>query len=175
MLLLLAGPSVPIAMFIIGLPGETAEDLKASVSLTKQLKGTAVAWGYFTPLPGSKCYRDLVDCGKLPKVRTLEEFAEIKETENLVINATEIKDIELITVRKYIRLRGLLTKTGYSMKEQIEKVILPTITAWFSNGPKHFFLSSFSAVYNLTDKTVTWVPNENFEDESAVFKFDFNK
>ncbi len=29
-----------------------------------------------------------------------------------------------------------------------------------------------SAVYNLTDRTITWVPNENFEDETAIFKFD---
>lgn len=28
-----------------------------------------------------------------------------------------------------------------------------------------------SAVYNLTDKTVTWVPNENYTDESAVLTF----
>lgn len=145
---------VPIAMFIIGLPGETQEDLKASVELTKQLKGTAVAWGYFTPLPGSKCYRDLVESGKIEKVRKLEDFARIKETEDLVINVTEIEDIDLITVRRYIRLRGLMTKTGYSMKEQLEKVILPTVKAWFSNGPKHFFLSSSSAVFNVV-KTFT--------------------
>ena len=31
-----------------------------------------------------------------------------------------------------------------------------------------------SAVYNLTDKTVTWVPNENFDDPDAVFTFGFN-
>ena len=28
-----------------------------------------------------------------------------------------------------------------------------------------------SAVYNLTDKTVLWVSNENFDDESAIFEF----
>ncbi len=28
-----------------------------------------------------------------------------------------------------------------------------------------------SAVYNLTDKTVMWVPNENFDDEAAFFTF----
>ena len=32
-----------------------------------------------------------------------------------------------------------------------------------------------SAVYNLTDKTITWVPNENFDDASAVFTFDLSK
>ncbi|MBQ7897230.1 MAG: linear amide C-N hydrolase [Clostridia bacterium] len=31
-----------------------------------------------------------------------------------------------------------------------------------------------SAVYNLTDKTVLWIPNENYDDPSAVFEFGFN-
>lgn len=140
---------VPIAMFIVGLPGENEEDLKASVTLSKKLKGSAVVWGYFAPLPGTRSYRDLVACGKIPKTRTLEEFAEIKETENLVINATNIKDIDLITVRKYIRLRGIFTKTGGSANEQITKVILPTVKSWFSRGVKNFFSSSFNAIYNV--------------------------
>ncbi len=32
-----------------------------------------------------------------------------------------------------------------------------------------------SVVYNLTEKTVLWVSNENYGDESAVFKFSMNK
>lgn len=32
-----------------------------------------------------------------------------------------------------------------------------------------------SVVYNLTDKTVMWIPNENFDDPEAVYTFDFNK
>lgn len=32
-----------------------------------------------------------------------------------------------------------------------------------------------SAVYNLTDKTMLWVSNENFDDPSAVFTFSFKK
>ena len=32
-----------------------------------------------------------------------------------------------------------------------------------------------SVVYNLTEKTVLWVSNENYDDPSAVFEFSFNK
>ena len=32
-----------------------------------------------------------------------------------------------------------------------------------------------SAVYNMTDKTVLWVPNEHFDDPNAIMKFDFEK
>lgn len=31
-----------------------------------------------------------------------------------------------------------------------------------------------SVVYNLTDKTAMWIPNENYDDESAVFTFGFD-
>ena len=31
-----------------------------------------------------------------------------------------------------------------------------------------------SAVYNLTDKTVLWVPNEHYNDASSVFTFEFH-
>ena len=31
-----------------------------------------------------------------------------------------------------------------------------------------------SVVYNLTDKTMLWVPNENYTDSSAVFQFSFD-
>lgn len=31
-----------------------------------------------------------------------------------------------------------------------------------------------SAVYNLTQKTVTWVPNEHYDDPSAIFTFSFD-
>ena len=32
-----------------------------------------------------------------------------------------------------------------------------------------------SVVYNLTDKTVLWVTNENYSDETAIFEFSFEK
>ena len=32
-----------------------------------------------------------------------------------------------------------------------------------------------SAVYNLTKKTVMWVPNENYDDSSAIFEFGFEE
>lgn len=31
-----------------------------------------------------------------------------------------------------------------------------------------------SAVYNLTDKSVLWVPNENYDDPTAIFQFSFD-
>lgn len=32
-----------------------------------------------------------------------------------------------------------------------------------------------SVVYNLTNKTMLWIPNENYDEPNAVFKFDFEE
>ena len=31
-----------------------------------------------------------------------------------------------------------------------------------------------SVVYNLTDKSALWVPNEHYEEEGATYRFDLN-
>lgn len=140
---------VPITMFIIGLPGEDEEDIRASLELAKSLKGASVGYGYFTPLPGTKAYRNLVAEGKMKPLTTLEEHAAVRETEKLLVNVTNVKTVELITVRKYIRLRGIFTKTGNSMKEQLLKVILSTCKSMFDRGFVHFLRGGFNAVFNV--------------------------
>ncbi len=145
---------IPITMFIIGLPGETESDLKKTVDLAKSLDGAAVACNYFTPLPGSQAYDSLVANSKIKKLTTLREHMNVVETEELFANVTEVDTIDLITIRKYIRLKGLVTKTGKSYKEQASKAILSTIKSWFGNGPIHFLKSSFNTIYNLL-KTFT--------------------
>lgn len=140
---------IPITMFIIGLPGEDAEDIKTSLDFAKELKGAAVACGYFTPLPGTKSYIDLVNNGKMKPLTTLEEHAAVSETEKLLVNVTNVKTIELITVRKFIRLRGLITKPGDSMKDQFLKVILSAVKPMFDRGIIHFIRGGFNAVFNV--------------------------
>ncbi|MBR3995745.1 MAG: linear amide C-N hydrolase [Clostridia bacterium] len=55
--------------------------------------------------------------------------------------------LELVGRRKWDNMNGKSDKN--------------TITVW-------------SALYNLTDKTVTWVSNEEFDNPKAVFEFDFS-
>lgn len=140
---------VPIVMFIIGLPDEDEEDLKASLKLAKELKGASVGYGYFTPLPGTEAYEELVRRKKMKPLTTLEEHAAVKETEKLLVNVTNVKTVDLITIRKYIRLRGIFTKTGDSMSEQLLKVILGAVKPMFDRGFVHFVRGSFSAVFNV--------------------------
>lgn len=66
--------------------------------------------------------------------------------EGVVSAETAMDVLELVGRRKWDAAKGKSDKN--------------TITVW-------------SALYNLTDKTVTWVSNEEFENEEEVFEFDF--
>ena len=67
-------------------------------------------------------------------------------TEGIISAETAMDVLELVGRRKWDASNGESDKN--------------TITVW-------------SALYNLTDKTVTWVSNEEFGNEKAVFTFDF--
>lgn len=67
-------------------------------------------------------------------------------TDGLITKELALDVLETVGRRKWDSLKGKSDKN--------------TITVW-------------SALYNLTDRTVTWVSNEEFDNEDAVFSFDF--
>jgi anaerobic magnesium-protoporphyrin IX monomethyl ester cyclase len=60
--------------FIIGLPEETEEDLKKTVSLALSLKTAQVAINYYSIVPASGSYMQLISKGKLKKPDKLDSF-----------------------------------------------------------------------------------------------------
>ncbi|MBV7327656.1 B12-binding domain-containing radical SAM protein [Chloroflexi bacterium TSY] len=65
--------------FIVGFPGESAESVQATLTLTKHLRAMSPQFEtpifYFKPYPGSRITQDVVDMGyRLPE--TLEEWAD---------------------------------------------------------------------------------------------------
>ncbi len=145
---------VPIVMFMIGFPGETEEDLKATVSLAKQIEGSVVAFGCFTPLPGTEIQRELVESRKLIPPKTLEEYSKVTFADDVTVNATEVSTLELMTIRKFFRLRGIFAKSGDSSDEQFFKVLANTIKSMSGRGFVHFIRSGFYTAFSLA-KTFT--------------------
>ena len=140
---------IPITMFMLGFPDENAEDIKETIALAKELKGASVAYGFVTPIPGTKLYEDLVLSGKMNPPKDIEGFAKIKEAENLFGNFTNVPTKELVVIKRFIRLRGIVTPTEHSTDEQLVKVFLSTAKSWFGGGILKFFLSSFRAVFKV--------------------------
>ena len=65
--------------FMFGMPNETVDDLKQSISLMHELKKISQEYvvnynSVFTPLPGTKMYRDAIERGYKPP-KTLKEWA----------------------------------------------------------------------------------------------------
>lgn len=140
---------VPVVMFMIGFPGETEEDLRATVTLAKQLDGAVVVFGCFTPLPGSDIYRNLVKSGKISADTTLEEFSKVNFADGVTVNVTEVSTLELMTIRKFFRLRGIFAKSGDSKDEQFLKVVANTLKSMSGRGVLHFLRSGFYTAFSL--------------------------
>lgn len=68
-------------------------------------------------------------------------------TNGIITYETAMEVLETVGRRKWDKIKGKSDKN--------------TITVW-------------SALYNLTDKTATWVSNEEFDNPNAVFTFDFS-
>ena len=65
------------ASFIVGYPGETEEDLRASFSFAKELNCLAGWPNEFIPAPGSPIFHDLIRHGKLEFPASPEEWLAI--------------------------------------------------------------------------------------------------
>ncbi len=56
----------PTGYFILGFPGETKEDIDATISLSLELKLAGAGFSPFMPLPGTEIYDELVADSELP-------------------------------------------------------------------------------------------------------------
>lgn len=73
---------------------------------------------------------------------------------------------------RYERIYEELNKTGGIVKdEQAAMDILSIVGRRTWKNDDGNGCTVHSVVYNLTDKTMMWIPNENYDDPDAVFKF----
>lgn len=75
---------------------------------------------------------------------------------------------------RYERIYGELGKTGGVVKDEEAAMEILRIVgrrSWKNDDGNG--CTVHSVVYNLTDRTVLWVTNENFDDPGAVFRFSF--
>lgn len=72
---------------------------------------------------------------------------------------------------RYERIYEILSQTDGVVKDEQEAMLLLGQIARRTWNAEEFFYTPHSVVYNLTDKTVLWVSNENYEDDTAIFEF----
>lgn len=123
------------ANIIVGIPGETEDDIKATEAMVRAIKPHWIGFGEFIPLPGSKLYQDLLNKGLLTSESveslapqnftkmdncTVEKY--IKHIRNRIVIPTRIKSYLIYNWRKpgayayMLRLIGkMLLDYGRSM------------------------------------------------------------
>ncbi|MBE6770649.1 MAG: B12-binding domain-containing radical SAM protein [Ruminococcaceae bacterium] len=143
----------PIAMFIFGLPGEAEEDIKKTIELAQKIKskGAVLGLSFYTPVPGTVMYKQLVEKGKITPLKTLDEYSKISFGEQLSVNVSEISSKELKIIKLYFRLVGLTTQTDNSPGEQLNKLIKNTLKSMSGRGAVHFLKSGFFTAYRLAE------------------------
>ena len=73
---------------------------------------------------------------------------------------------------RYVRLQEVLEEKRGIVKDEKEAMdVLAQVGRRGWNNDDSNSVTVHSAVYNLTDKSVYWVSNENWMDESAIFEF----
>lgn len=144
---------ISIAPFMIGLPGETPEDLKMTVDLAKKLKATVCAFNFFTPIPGTAMYNDLIKQNKYVAPSSLRQHASLYFGEKLTCNVSNVSSKELRAVWKYFQLRSLLFKNKFNdangEKRLFVKIIKNALRAISGHGLFYFLQAGFSGFFEL--------------------------
>jgi len=92
------------AVFILGLPGETPEQLRETIRLYFRLRPVLTHWSHYLPILGSQLYRTLEADGKISAPTTLETIAQPKIIFQVSANNySQIPDRELRVVQCFVQ------------------------------------------------------------------------
>ncbi|MDR0883316.1 MAG: B12-binding domain-containing radical SAM protein [Oscillospiraceae bacterium] len=97
--------------FIIGFPKETVAQLRETVHMVFRLALDLVVLNYFSVVPGSELFNELVDEGKITPAKTLQEVIAYGERNDMEHNYSEIPTIDLKVVRCFFRWNALKATT----------------------------------------------------------------
>ncbi len=98
------------AIFMLGLPGETREDVEATVDLARRIRATRYEFVVYVPYPGTPLYSDAIRWGFIPP-KTVEGWAEvglIEDFDRLYRTNLTLVDADF-TVRRIRRLQRELS------------------------------------------------------------------
>jgi len=108
--------------FIIGSPGETSETIQETVDFIKETE-LPVAWfGFMTPYPGTQIYKDSIQKGLITD--EIDFHRKVWNTQNLLINLTDMTDKELIELKEKGIENIYYYLTGLTKPEIIESALI---------------------------------------------------
>jgi anaerobic magnesium-protoporphyrin IX monomethyl ester cyclase len=110
-----------ITNFILGLPGETREDIKKSIEISLALPIDFASFNIFTPFPGSEFYKTLSVSNTINlKTHDWERYA--TQTGSYQLNQPSIRNIDIILLHKFAFLRFYLRRNYFHKIFQIVNI-----------------------------------------------------
>lgn len=118
-----------VGLFMLGLPGETREDMERTISLALKLPLTGASFAIYSPLPGTSDYQRLFAEGKLD-LDAVDSMNFVSYQNDL----SELSPAELRAMqrRAYLRfhLRPQILRTFLRNLNSLEKLLLIGNQAW---------------------------------------------
>jgi radical SAM superfamily enzyme YgiQ (UPF0313 family) len=124
------------ANIIVGIPGETEDDIRATETMMRAIKPHWIGFGEFIPLPGSNLYYDLINKNMLKPENieslALQNFTEmdsntlgkyIKHIRNKIVIPTRIKSYLIYNYKKPCAYTYMLRLIGKMLVEYGKSVL----------------------------------------------------
>lgn len=111
---------IPVSTFIIGMPGETVDDLKNTIEFIKKLPSNEVSVMLYTYLYSSKFGREIYNSGKYKLPEKIKEYVKADLYYNRLPNFSEVPSRDLKVVQGYYFWQ-LLMKNDYKEYPNAEK------------------------------------------------------
>ncbi|MCL2023117.1 MAG: B12-binding domain-containing radical SAM protein [Oscillospiraceae bacterium] len=93
-----------VGSFILGLPGETREDMLQTLEFINEIKPDLMQKPFFLPAPASKCWDDLIAQGKIEVPKNLLSWRKSYPMETLGISYCELSKRELNVISSFLGL-----------------------------------------------------------------------
>lgn len=84
-----------VASYIIGLPGDTHESIRATIEFAKELNTEQAKFMIATPYPGTELYDMAVEAGKLTPPETVDDFGTFTYYQHVAANLSQVEDEDL--------------------------------------------------------------------------------
>ena len=102
---------ITLCYFIVGFPDETEEELRQTCELINKIKYAKFVCSYFSPLPGSEIFDELVKNGRLTPPSTMKELSKTRILYSPSPNLSKVKTLDLKVVRSHILWRSFTKKS----------------------------------------------------------------
>ncbi|MEI6578516.1 MAG: radical SAM protein [Eubacteriales bacterium] len=140
----------PIVTLVVGLPGETEEEVRATVDLGMRLRTKFVLVFHYFPTPGSDMQRKLVEQGLYKQPRTIKEEGNAIAMETLENNFSKVPSKDLRVIRCFFLWAAFTQKGSFDPDNKrtfafAKETIYDFFNVITKRGVPYFFTGAFSA------------------------------